>query len=153
MSDRGLINDHHDCWLNQLTIHPNDRTDAVEVTIPSVDVGMPTLSHSATTSSQQDKNIHNVSPVSDDIFCQPGPHRIEFKQQPTKDSPASPTPSEKGPNQLFKPYNFPNPHPLCNHHEKRQFNAVTRELKQLALHAHSKVQKRNFQVDSVRQTI
>ena len=95
ISDRDLINEHNKCWLNQVLIHPNDPTDVVEITIPIVDIDMPTLSHSATTESQPDRNIQNVSPIFDDIFLQPGPHPAELKQPPTKDSPHSPTLSFK----------------------------------------------------------
>ena len=78
-SDRGLISDRDEYWLNQVLIQPNDLTDLTKVTIPRVHIDMPTLSHSATTDWQQDKNMHNVSPISDDIFLQPGPQPIELK--------------------------------------------------------------------------
>ena len=115
-------------------------TDAVEVTIPSVDIDLPTLSHLATINSQQDKNIHNVSPISEDIFFQLGPHPIELKQLPTKESPVSPTSSNRRPTQLFKPFDLHNTPLLCNDPEQRQIKAVAQELKQLALHSHSEVQ-------------
>ena len=105
---------------------------------------MPTLSQSATTDSQQDKNIHKVSPISDNIFFQPKPHPIELKQLSVKDSPDSPTPSNKGPIQLFKPYDLPNTSPLYNDPEKRQINPVAQELKQLAVYAHSELQKQTI---------
>ena len=72
ISDQDLANDHNGCWLNLILIHPNDPTDVIEVTIPIVDVDIPPMSHKATTDSQKDKNIHNVSSISDDIFLQPG---------------------------------------------------------------------------------
>ena len=139
--DRKLTNDHDECWLNQVLIHPKGPTDVVKVIIPNVDVDMPTLSHSATTDLQRDTNIHNVSPISDNIFLQARPDPIDFKKLPTKDSPDSPTASNKGPTQFFKTYDLPKTPPLYNDPEQRQFNAVIQEHKQLALHAHSKVQK------------
>ena len=141
--DRDLTNGHNQCWLNQVLMHRNVPTDIVEVTITNVDVAMPTLSHSATTYSQQDKNIHNVSPISDDIFFQSGPHPMEPKQLTTKDPPDSPLPSNKGPTQIFQPCDLPDTPALYNDPEQRQINAVAQELKQMALHAHSKVQKQN----------
>ena len=57
ISGQDLTIDHDECWLNQVLIHPNDPTDVVEVTIPKVDVDKATLSHSATTESQQVKNM------------------------------------------------------------------------------------------------
>ena len=112
LSGRDLTNDHNDCWLNQVLIHLNDPTDTVQVTISIYDLDMPILSHSATTDSQQGRNMHNVSQVFDDVFSQSGLHPIELRQViPTKDSPESPTPSNKRPTQLFKPYDLPNtPH-------------------------------------------
>ena len=103
---------------------------------------MPILSHSASTDSQQDKNMHNVFPISDVIFLERGPHPIGLKQLPTKESPDSPTPSNKGPTQLLKPNDLPNTPTLNNDPEKRQVNAVAQELKQLALNAHSEVKKK-----------
>ena len=47
ISDRDLINDQDGCWLNQVLIHPNDPTDGVAVTIPSVDVVAQQLKHLA----------------------------------------------------------------------------------------------------------
>ena len=72
ISNENLTNDHDECWLSPVLIHPNDPTDIIEVTIPGVDLDILRLSHSATTNWQQDKNIHNVSPISGDIFLQPG---------------------------------------------------------------------------------
>ena len=141
MPDRDLTNDRNSRRLYQVLIHPNNPTDTIQVTIPSVDLDMHKLSHSATTESQHNKSIHNVSPVSDDIFFQSGPHPTELKQLPIKDSPDSPTPSKRGPTQLFKAYDLPNTTALYNHPEPRQTNAVAQKLQQLALQAHSKVQK------------
>ena len=45
ISDRDLPNGHDECWLNQALVHPNDLTEVVEVTVPTVDVDIPTLSH------------------------------------------------------------------------------------------------------------
>ena len=66
------------------------------------------LSHSVTTDWQQQKNIDNVCPISDKIFLQPGPQTIESEQLPTKDSPDSPTPSNRRSTQLYKPYDLHN---------------------------------------------
>ena len=113
-SDQHLTNGHNECWLNQVQIHPNEPLDTVEVTILSVDADMPTLSHSPTTDPQQEKNSPIMSPVSDDIFFQPGLHLLDLlepKKLRTKDSPDSLTPSNKGPTQLFKPYDLPNTPP------------------------------------------
>ena len=44
-SDRDLTKNHDKCWLKQVLIHPNDPTDTVQVTIPTYDVDLPTLSH------------------------------------------------------------------------------------------------------------
>ena len=137
MSDRDLTNDHDDCRLNQVLIHPNDPTDAVHVTTPNLDVDMPTLLHSATTDSQQDQNIRNVFSVSDDIFMQSKPHPIENKQLPLKFSPDSHRFCDTRATQLFKPYELLNTLPPCNDPEQRQINAIALELKQLALPAHS----------------
>ena len=152
MSDRDLTNDYDDRCLNQVQIHPKDPTDVTKVTISGVDVDVPTLSHSAATDSQQDKNIHNVSPISDDFFLQPKPHPIELQQLPTEGSQDSPTPSNKGRTHIFKPYDLPNTPPLYNDPEQRQINAVAQALKQLALHTLRSIQK-NLRLYSVRQTI
>ena len=124
MSDRDLINDHAECWLNQVLTHPNDPRDTVQTTISSDDVEMPTLSHSATTDPQHDKNIQTSTLCLRylTIFFPTRAPSNRNKQLATKDSPDSPTTSDKGPNQLIKPYDLPKIPMLYNDPEQCQIN-------------------------------
>ena len=93
---------------NQVLIHPKAPAELVEVPGLDKDVDMATLSHSATIDLQQDKSNLNVSPISDNIFLQPGPQPIEIKQLPTKHSPDSPLPSNNRSTQIHKPHDLSN---------------------------------------------
>ena len=108
MTDQELTNctnDKDEQWLNQYTIHPNDRTDTVEVTNPTFDVNMVTLTSPATTESQQSKHQHNVSPATTEYHFKSGPNPIELgRVSLTRVSPESPTPFNKGPAKLFRPW-------------------------------------------------
>ena len=95
--------------LNHFVIHPDDPTDAAQVTISSYDNEMTQLSSSATTNLklQSNKHTQNVSPATINNFFQSGPHFYEFGQLSAEiHSHELPMPSNWGSTNLFRPYDF-----------------------------------------------
>ena len=125
MSDRELKNNNDEQWLNEFVIHPNDPTGTIQVTTPTYDVNLPTLSPSATTESQQSKQKHNLSPATAEYYFKLGPHPLELRQvSPTREYAQSPTLSKKGLTKLLKPYDLADTPPPPNDPELPNVKAV-----------------------------
>ena len=64
------------------------------------------------------------------------PNPIEFQQiLPTKDTPESPTLSNRGSTSTFRPYDFPNTPTATNNQTVNVTNSITQKLEEQALHA------------------
>ena len=104
MTEQGLTNDNDEQWLNQDVIHPRDPTDTVQVTVHTYDINMFTISSLATTEFQQCAHRDNMSPATTEYHLKSGPQQIRLRLLSlTKESPDSPTPSNKGPTTFFTP--------------------------------------------------